>query len=266
MEQVTPSPFLVDSHCHIAGPEFAGDLAAVVTRARETGVRQALVILASEDEAELRRAHEVAGLWPEVRFSVGVHPHNAGRFVVNPADAASLTEQGLTQQPRARAVGEIGLDYHYDHAPRQTQQQVFAEQIRLAQGRSLPIVIHTREAEDDTFAILSEAGPVPGVFHCFTGDVRMARRALDAGFHLSLSGIVTFPRATELKAVAAFVPGDRLLVETDSPYLAPVPHRGVRNEPAYVSRVCAVVAELRQTTAEAVAAETAANFARLFNP
>ena len=107
---------------------------------------------------------------------------------------------------------------------------------------------------------------MPGVFHCFTGDVRMARRALDAGFHLSLSGIVTFPRATELKEVAAFVPGDRLLVETDSPYLAPVPHRGKRNEPAYVSRVCAVVAELRQTTAEAVAAETSANFARLFNP
>jgi len=257
---------VVDSHCHIAGPEFAGDLEAVVTRARDSGVRQALVILASEDAAELRRAHDVTALWPEVRFSVGVHPHNAGPFATNPGAAAQLTGQGLADQPLARAVGEIGLDYHYDHAPRDVQRAVFAEQIQLAQQRALPIVIHTREAEDDTFAILTQAGPVPGVFHCFTGDVRMARRALDAGFYVSLSGIVTFPRATELKAVAAFVPGDRLLVETDSPYLAPVPHRGVRNEPAHVSRVCAVVAELRHTTAEAVADETSANFARLFNP
>ena len=261
-----PSPFLIDSHCHLAGPEFTADLEAVVSRAREAGVRQALVILASEDEAELRRAHDVVDLWPEVRFSAGIHPHTAGRFLANPADAATLTDQALAGQPLARAVGEIGLDYHYDHAPRETQRLVFAEQIQLAQRRGLPIVIHTREAETDTFAILAEAGPVPGVFHCFTGDVRVARRALDAGFHISLSGIVTFPRATELKEVAAFVPGDRLLVETDSPYLAPVPHRGVRNEPAYVHRVCAVVAELRQTTAATMAETTSANFARLFNP
>lgn len=263
---MAPTLSLVDSHCHIAGPEFAGDLEAVVTRARDSGVRQALVILASEDDVELRRAHEVATVWPEVRFSVGVHPHNAGPFAANAADAAQLTSQGIAGQPLARAVGEIGLDYHYDHAPRDVQRKVFAEQIQLAQQRGLPIVIHTREAEEDTFAILTQAGPVPGVFHCFTGDVPMARRALDAGFHVSLSGIVTFPRATELKAVAAFVPGDRLLVETDSPYLAPVPHRGARNEPAYVNRVCAVVAELRHTTAEAVAEETSANFARLFKP
>jgi TatD DNase family protein len=222
---------LVDSHCHIAGPEFAGDLEAVVTRARDSGVRQALVILASEDDVELRRAHEVATVWPEVRFSVGVHPHNAGPFAANAADAAQLTSQGIAGQPLARAVGEIGLDYHYDHAPRDVQRKVFAEQIQLAQQRGLPIVIHTREAEEDTFAILTQAGPVPGVFHCFTGDVPMARRALDAGFHVSLSGIVTFPRATELKAVAAFVPGDRLLVETDSPYLAPVPHREPATSP-----------------------------------
>jgi TatD DNase family protein len=257
---------LVDSHCHLAGSEFAEDLETVVTRAREAGVRQALVILASEDDAELRRAQDVAGLWPDVRFSVGVHPHNAGRFAASPVEAASLTRQRLASLALARAVGEIGLDYHYDYSPRETQQRVFAEQIQLARQRNLPIVIHTREAEDDTFAVLAEAGPVPGVFHCFTGDVRMARRALDAGFHLSLSGIVTFPRAMDLKAVAAYVPGDRLLVETDSPYLAPVPHRGVRNEPAYVSRVCTVVAELRHATAEAVAEETAANFARLYNP
>jgi TatD DNase family protein len=257
---------LVDSHCHIAGPEFAADLDAVVARAREAGVQRALVILAADDDTELGRAQAVTGLWPEVRFSVGIHPHNAAPFAADPAGAARLTAQGLAGQPHARAVGEIGLDYHYDHAPRDVQQHVFAEQVQLAQRRGLPIVIHTRDAEDDTFAILGEAGPVSGVFHCFTGDVRMARRALDAGFHVSLSGIVTFPRAADLKAVAAFVPADRLLVETDSPYLAPVPHRGVRNEPAYVSRVCAVVAELRHTSVEAVAAETAANFVRIFNP
>ncbi len=263
---MAPHPSLIDSHCHIAGPEFADDLEAVVARAREAGVSRALVILASEDDVELRRAHDVAGVWPEVRFSVGVHPHSAGRFTDNPAGAADLTAEGLAGQGLSRAVGEIGLDYHYDHAPRDTQQRVFAEQLRLARHLGLPVVIHTREAEDDTFAILAQAGPVQGVFHCFTGDVRMARRALDAGFHLSLSGIVTFPRATELKAVAAFVPADRLLVETDSPFLAPVPHRGARNEPAHVSRVCAVVAQLRGTTAAAVAEETSANFARLFNP
>ena len=263
---MTPALSLIDSHCHIAGPEFAEDLEPVVARAREAGVTRALVILASEDEAELRRADDVAALWPTVRFSVGVHPHHAGRFAADPAAAATLTAQGLAAQGLSRAVGEIGLDYHYDHSPRDTQRDVFAEQLRLAQRLGLPVVIHTREAEDDTFAILSDVGPVPGVFHCFTGDVGMARRALEAGFHVSLSGIVTFPRATALQEAAAFVPADRLLVETDSPYLAPVPHRGARNEPAHVSRVCVVVAELRKTTAEAVADTTSANFARLFNP
>jgi TatD DNase family protein len=257
---------LIDSHCHLAGPEFAGDLEAVVARAKEAGVTAALTILASDDAPELAQAQEVARRWPEVRFSIGVHPHAAGRFAGQPAAAAEATAHAIEAQPWARAVGEIGLDYHYDFAPRDTQRGVFAEQLALASRLGFPVVIHTREAEDDTFAVLAEARQASGVFHCFTGNVTMARRALDAGFHLSLAGIVTFPKAVELKEVAAFVPVDRLLVETDSPFLAPVPHRGKRNEPAHVARVCAVVAELRGTTPEDVAAQTSRNFARLFNP
>jgi TatD DNase family protein len=257
---------LIDSHCHLAGPEFAEDLEAVVARAKEAGVTGALTILASDDEPELAQAHEVTRLWPDIRFSIGVHPHAAGRFADHPAEAAAATARAIDGHPLARAVGEIGLDYHYDFAPRDRQRAVFAEQLGLAARLGFPVVIHTREAEDDTFAVLAEARQTSGVFHCFTGNVAVARRALDAGFHLSLAGIVTFPKAVELKEVAAFVPADRLLVETDSPFLAPVPHRGKRNEPAYVARVCAVVAELRGTTPEDVAAQTSRNFARLFNP
>ena len=186
---------LIDSHCHLAGPEFAEDLEAVVARAKEAGVTGALTILASDDEPELRQAEQVARHWPDVRFSIGVHPHAAGRYAEHPPEAAAATARAVDAQPLARAVGEIGLDYHYDFAPRDTQRAVFAEQLALAARLGLPIVIHTREAEDDTFAILAEARPVPGVFHCFTGNVAMARRALDAGFHVSLAGIVTFPRA-----------------------------------------------------------------------
>jgi TatD DNase family protein len=172
----------------------------------------------------------------------------------------------MDRQPLTRALGEIGLDYHYDHAPREVQRDVFREQIQLARARRLPIVIHTREADDDTFRILAEesAGHVGGVFHCFTGDRGAARRALDLGFHVSLSGIVTFPRAEELKEVARMVPAERLLIETDSPFLAPVPFRGARNEPAHVVRVAEVVAGLRGITTEALGEVTSTNFRRLF--
>jgi TatD DNase family protein len=259
---------MVDSHCHIAGPEFAADLDAVVARAREAGLTGCLVILAADDEPELQQAAAVAARWPDVRFSIGVHPHAAGKYAADPAEAAAAVTRALDAQPLARGLGEIGLDYHYDFSPRDVQQAVFREQIRLARRRRLPIVIHTREAEDDTFALLAEesASDVGGVFHCFTGNRDMARRALDIGFHLSLAGIVTFPRALELQEVARMVPLDRLLVETDSPYLAPVPHRGKRNEPGYVARVAEVVAELRGTHAEAIAEASTANFVRLFNP
>jgi TatD DNase family protein len=258
----------VDSHCHLAGEEFTADLEAVVERARGAGVTRALVILAADDDPELERARRVADLWPEVRFSIGVHPHAAGHFAHDPLEAARRTEAVIAGQPHTRAVGEIGLDYHYDFAPRDVQQAVFREQVRLAIRRRLPIVIHTREAEDDTFRILAEesAGDAGGVFHCFTGDRAMMQRVLDFGFHVSLAGIVTFPRALELKEVAKLVPVDRLLIETDSPFLAPVPFRGRRNEPAYVTRVADVIGELRREEAGRIGDAAEANFERLFKP
>jgi TatD DNase family protein len=163
------------------------------------------------------------------------------------------------------AVGEIGLDYHYDYSPRDVQHAVFAEQLDTARALALPVVIHTREADEDTFAMLTQEGRgVPGVFHCFTGGVERARRALDLGFYLSLAGIVTFPKATDLHEVAAYCPDDRLLIETDSPFLAPVPHRGKRNEPAFVARVVERLAALRGSTEAATIERTTANFDALF--
>jgi TatD DNase family protein len=259
---------MIDSHCHIAGSEFAGDLPDVIARARDARLSGALVILAADDDAERDQAAAVAAAWPEVRFAIGVHPHTAGKYADDPGRAARDVGAAIDAQPLARGLGEIGLDYHYDFSPRDVQQQVFRQQIRLAIDCRLPIVIHTREAEDDTFQILGDedGGRIGGVFHCFTGDRAMARRALDMGFHISLAGIVSFPRALELQEVARMVPLDRLLIETDSPYLAPVPHRGRRNEPANVVRVAEVIAGLRGVATEAIGAATQLNFARVFNP
>jgi TatD DNase family protein len=257
---------VIDSHCHLAGEEFAADLEAVVERARAAGLSHALVILAADDDAEIEQAQRVATAWDAVRFSIGVHPHAAGTFADTPPAAAGLVENRIDMEPAARAVGEIGLDYHYDFAPREVQQQVFREQIRLARRRRLPIVIHTREADEDTLRILEEESASEGVFHCFTGDRHVARRALDLGFHLSLAGIVTFPRALELKEVARMVPLDRLLIETDSPFLAPVPYRGARNEPSYVTHVASVIGELRGVPPESIGQAARENFVRVFKP
>jgi len=259
---------LVDSHCHIAGPEFVDDLEDVIARAIAAGLTHALVILAADDQPELAQAGTVASRWSGVRFSIGVHPHAAGKFAAEPEAAARAVSAAIDVQPLTRGLGEIGLDYHYDFSPRDVQQEVFRSQIALARERRLPIVIHTREADDDTFRILSEeqAADVPVILHCFTGDRDAARRALEAGYHLSLAGIVTFPRALELQEVARLVPLDRLLVETDSPFLAPVPYRGKRNEPAHVSRVTEVIAGLKGVSTEDVASATAENFVRIFAP
>lgn len=259
---------MIDSHCHLAGEEFAADLADVVARARAAGVARALVILAADDGREIARVAEVVAAWPEVRCAVGVHPHKAGLFVDDPDGAAGLVSERLDGIAEARAVGEIGLDYHYDFAPREVQQAVFRAQVRLARERDLPVVIHTRDAEADTLRILAEEASVQlrGVFHCFTGDAEMAARVLATGFHLSFAGIVSFPRAQALRAAAALVPEDRLLVETDSPYLAPVPHRGQRNEPAYVARVVEVLAEVRGVDRASLVETMGGNFDRLFRP
>ena len=245
-----------------------GDLGDVVARARGAGVSGAFVILAADDEAELAQAANVAAAWGDVRFAVGVHPHAAGAYASNPAASSAIVAAGMDTQPSTRALGEVGLDYHYDFAPRDVQQAVFREQIRLARTRRLPLVIHTREADEDTFRILREesAHEVGGVFHCFTGDWDRAGRALELGFHLSLAGIVTFPRATDLHDVARKVPLDRLLIETDSPFLAPVPFRGQRNEPAHVRNVASAIAALRGIDDAEIGAATHDNFGRLFNP
>jgi len=259
---------MTDSHCHIAGEEFVADLSGVVARAKAAGVLRALVILAAEDDAEIARTAAVLQAWPECRFAVGVHPHHAKVFESDPDAAARKVAERLDALPEARAVGEIGLDYHYDFSPREVQHAVFRAQIRLALGRDLPVVIHTREAEDDTLRIITEEGGdrLRGVFHCFTGDSDAAARALVTGFCLSIPGVVTFPKADALRQAAAGTPADRLLVETDSPYLAPVPFRGKRNEPAYVAKVVEQLAAARGVSAAAIAEETDRNFDRLFRP
>jgi TatD DNase family protein len=259
---------MIDSHCHLADEVFADDLEQVVLRAREAGLTHALTILAAGDAKEAAQADVIARLWPEVRFAVGVHPHQAKDFADRIGDIPSVLDAAFGANARLRAVGEIGLDYHYDFSPRDVQQRVFGTQIDYACTRDLPIVIHTREATEDTFRLLQEAGHgrARGVFHCFTGDEAMARAVLDIGFHLSFAGIISFPRAPELRAIAKWVPADRYLIETDSPYLAPVPYRGQRNEPAFVTRVADVIAQQRGTTRDAVEWEVSASFKALFRP
>ena len=257
---------MFDSHCHLADEAFEDDLDAVVERARGAGLQGALCILDATNPAEAARAKRVAAAWPDVRFAVGVHPHQAGEFAACLGDVGPRLRSAVAARAGTRAVGEIGLDYHYDFAPREVQRAVFRTQIRVARELGRPIVIHTREADEDTFAVLEDEGAPPpgGVFHCFTGDAATARRAVDLGFHVSFSGIATFKRADTVREAAAAVPWDRLLVETDAPYLAPAPHRGRRNEPAWVARVVEVLAEVRGTTADEVRARTAAAFEALF--
>ena len=256
---------MFDSHCHLAGQEFAADLPDVVQRADAAGVEGALCILAEGDADEDLAASRVRTLWPAVRFATGIHPHNAAVHAGRVAESIAALERRV-QQHRAVAIGEIGLDYHYDFSPRDVQQEVFRAQISLARRLSLPVVIHTREATDDTLGLLAEEGEgqLRGVFHCFTGDEEMAQAVLRLGFYLSFAGILTFPKAESLRDAARSAPPDRLLVETDAPYLAPVPHRGKRNEPAYVARIVERLADVRSSTVAEMAAVTKANFVALF--
>ena len=259
---------MLDTHCHLADPAFADDLDAVIERARRAGVEAALCVLAAGSEAERDQARRVSSLWPEVRYAVGVHPHQAGDFAGRVVDVETCVRRAFDANPHARAVGEIGLDYHYDFAPRELQQDVFRRQVTVARDLNRPVVVHMRESEDDTLAILEAAGGgrVRGILHCFASTAAVARRGLEAGFHLSFSGIVTFKRADALRRVAADVPVDRLLVETDAPYLAPVPHRGRRNEPAWVAHVVEAVASVRGTTPAELTTTVRENFVDLVRP
>jgi TatD DNase family protein len=257
---------VIDSHCHLAGKEFASDLDAVVARARDAGLARCLVILGAEDDEEIVQAELVKAAWPDVRFAVGVHPHQAHRFAAAPEVAADLVASRLDEVPAVCAIGEIGLDYHYDFSPKEVQDAVFRAQLRLARERNLPVVIHSREAEGDTLRVIVEegGGQLRGVFHCFSGDAAAAARALATGFHVSIPGIATFSKGAELREAVKQIPSGRLLIETDSPYLAPVPYRGKRNEPAYVTRVLDTIAESRGVNRDELGAQLVANFDALF--
>ena len=259
---------MIDSHCHLADEAFAGDLEAVVSRAKTAGLERLCTILEAGNTKEAAQAERLEQLWPDVRFAIGVHPHQAHEFARDPARAVTVVREQLRATPAARAVGEVGLDYHYDFSPRDVQHAVFRGQVRLAREVGLPVVIHTREADADTIRILEEegGGEVRGVLHCFTGNTALAEAALGLGFYISLAGIITFPKASALREIVSRVPIDRLLTETDSPFLAPVPHRGKRNEPAYVVRVVDALAELQGVSAQDMATRTGSNFHALFRP
>jgi TatD DNase family protein len=259
---------MVDSHCHLADDAFVKDLPEVISRAQQAGLTYAMCIIAAENQTEAARARELARMWPALRFGVGLHPHQAGQFSGREHEVVSLVRTAIAVVPEARALGEIGLDYHYDFAPKSVQQQIFRLQIRLARELDLPVIIHTREAEPDTIAILREesGGAVRGVMHCFTGTRQLAEEALALGMHISFAGIVTFPKGANVREVAAIVPLDRILCETDSPYLAPTPHRGKRNEPAWVVRVVEELSALRGASVDDLRRQTRANFDALFRP
>jgi TatD DNase family protein len=249
---------LVDSHCHLDFPDFAAEREAIIARARAAGVDTMLTISTRLDEFDGVRsiAEAYDGIW----CSVGAHPHEAADH------AALLPEQliALTSHPKVVGIGETGLDFHYDLSPRDIQEHVFHTHIMASHESGLPLIIHAREADDEIARILDEERPPPGVLHCFTSGRALAETALKLGLFISLSGIVTFRNADDLRAIARDVPLDRLLIETDAPYLAPVPYRGKRNEPAFVAATAAAVAELKGIGADDLAAATRANFFRLF--
>ncbi len=252
---------LIDSHCHLDFPDFADELDAVVERARAAGVERMITIGTRPDKAA--RVAEIAERFDSVFFAVGTHPHEAASEAAE--DFAALRR--FAHHPKCVGIGEAGLDYHYNFALPEVAQRVFRGQIRLARELGLPIVIHTREAEDDTAAILKDEtgqGAFSALLHCFTSSRALAEAALGLGFSISFSGVVTFKNSGELRAIARDAPLDRILVETDAPYLAPVPFRGKRNEPAFVVATARVVAEAKGITPEALAAATRANTLRLF--
>ena len=252
---------LIDSHCHLNYKGLIETQADVLARARERGISGFLNISTrrSEWDAVVATAHREADVWA----SIGIHPHEADAH----ADLGAEALREASTDPRVIAIGETGLDYYYDHSDRQVQQDLFRVHIGVARDTGLPIVIHTRDAEDDTLRILSEEmakGTFPALIHCFTASAAFGRAVLDLGLTISISGIVTFRNAKDLQAFSAEVPEDRLLVETDAPFLAPVPHRGKVCEPAFVSDTCAFVANLRGVSAAELAEQTSANFFRLF--
>jgi len=256
---------LIDSHCHIDGEAFDGDRDEVVERAREAGVA-AMVNVGTGDPNtdDFRRAVAVAERYDNVYASVGVHPHDAKLY----DDAAEAHLSELSRSDKVIAWGEIGLDYYYDHSPREVQREVFRRQIRVARELGLPIIIHSRDANDETVEILTEEcswDGFRGIMHCFGGTAEMARALMPLGFLISFAGNVTFKKVEEVREAAAAVPIEKLLVETDCPFLTPVPHRGKRNEPAMVVHTARFLAEFYGVEFERLASQTTNNFLKFFD-
>ncbi len=253
---------MIDSHCHLDSERFREDREAVIDRALAAGITRMMSIGTGDGPPDIECALRIAESHEAVYATVGVHPHDAAK--AEPATFPRLAE--LLKHPKVLALGEIGLDYHYDFSPRDTQQAVFIEQMQIAAEARRPIVIHTREAWDDTFSLLEKhwrpAG-LPGIMHCFSGGPAEAGRALALGFYLSFGGILTFPKSLDIQQAAQQCPADRLLIETDAPFLAPVPHRGKRNEPAFIAHTAAKLAALRNQPLEEITRTTTQNFLAL---
>lgn len=256
---------LVDSHCHLDDQQFDADRAAVIGRALGAGVECMLAIGSGNGPPDLEAGIRLAEAWPQIYATVGVHPHDAAKATAE--TWPRLRE--LLAHPKVLALGEIGLDYHYDISPREAQREVFVRQLELAREAGKPIVIHTREAWEDTLGMLREHwgdSSCGGIMHCFSGGAEEAEQVLEMGFHLSFTGVITFPKALRVQEAARRAPRDRLLIETDAPYLAPAPYRGKRNEPAWVVHTARQLAELRGESFQQVAQATTANFRRLCLP
>lgn len=251
---------LVDSHCHLNFPEFKDDLPEVLERATTMGVTTYLTVNTKlTDALELQK---IADTYPRVFCSVGVHPHDAADYA-----STDLIDQikALTSHPKVVALGETGLDYHYEHSPRDQQIEAFKIHLEAGCALDLPIIVHTREADADTLNCLDGYPKSRGVFHCFTGGTQMAQGGLDRGYFISFSGIITFKKSEELREVVKYVPLDRMLVETDAPFLAPLPHRGKRNEPGFTRHTAEMIAEIKGISLTEVAEITTRNFYTLFN-
>lgn len=256
---------LIDSHCHLDSSDFDQDREAVIERALAAGVEHMMAIGTGNGPPDLEAGIRIAEQYPAFYATVGVHPHDAAKAAA--ADLQHLAD--LLAHPKVLALGEIGLDYHYDFSPRDVQQSVFVAQMEIAAAARKPIVIHTREAWDDTLALIEQhwtPHAIGGIMHCFSGGPEEARRAIDLGFYLSFGGIVTFPKALDVQEAAKSTPADRILIETDAPYLAPVPKRGKRNEPALIVHTAQKLAELRGESFDSVRALTSNNFRALLLP
>jgi TatD DNase family protein len=250
---------LIDSHCHLDSDQFDQDRESVIERALAAGITNMVAIGTGNGPPDLEAGIRLADKYEAFYATVGVHPHDASK----PFDEQHLS--ALTQHPKVIAIGEIGLDYHYDFSPREAQREVFIQQMKIAATAKKPIVIHTREAWDDTISTIRDHWnpALGGIMHCFSGNPDQAKQALDLGFYLSFGGIVTFPKALEIQESARTCPADRILIETDAPYLAPVPKRGKRNEPAFMIETVRKLAQLRGVSEQSIAESTTTNFHRI---